>query len=402
MSTLTVVLVLRNEFERSGVRTAFESVPNVSIAGERPDLRAGMALARQVRPSLLLLELVSPVDDVIAEAERYKLENPDGAVILYGDALDQDTLLRALRAGASDVLRRPLDRGALSESIDRVGKIMARKQGTAATRFVLTVFSNKGGTGTSTIATNLAVSLKRQTQQRVVLADFDYQSGDVAGLLKIDPHRSLADLLIAQRIDSASVQDVLMKHPSGISVLAEPDALDRVEAITAPHVGNVLDVLSSMYEIVVVDAPHAFNEITLEIFDRSSVILLAVEMSVPSVRAARRSIEIFHKLNYLALPDRVRVVVNRRDDHSALTIGQVEEALGMRVFASIANDYAAVSEAINLGKPLCGEPSDSRAAMDLAALARQLSPVTIESKNGTTAEVAVPRRSGRLRIFGRG
>ena len=402
MSALTVVLVHRNEFERAALRGAFESMPSVSIAGERSDLRSGMALARQVRPVLLVLELVAPVDDVIVEAERYKLENPDGAVILYGDALDQETLLRALRAGASDVLRRPLDRGSLSESVDRVGKIMARKQGTAATRFVLTVFSNKGGTGASTIATNLAVSLRRQTQQRVALADFDYQSGDVAGLLKIDPHRSLADLLIAQRIDSTSVQDVLMKHSSGISVLAEPDALDRAEAITGPQVGNILDVLSSMFEIVVVDTAHAFNEITLEIFDRSSTILLAVEMSVPSVRAARRSLEIFHKLNYLALPDRVRVVINRRDDHSALTVGQVEEALGMRTFASIANDYAAVSEAINLGRPLCGEASDSRAAIDLAALARQLSPITIESKNGTTAEVAIPRRSGRMRLFGRG
>lgn len=402
-TNLTVVLVHRNDFERAQVRTAFEGMPGISIAGERTDLRSGIALARQVKPTILVVEFASPVEDILTEVQRYKLEHPDGAVFLFGEAFDQEVLLKALRAGATDVMRRPLDRGALTEAVDRVAKIVARKAGTAATRSVFTVFSNKGGTGVSTIATNLAVAMRRLTGQEVALADFDYQSGDVAGLLKVQPTRSLGDLLGAHPINSTSVQDVMMKHSSGVCLLAEPDQLDRVEGVTSLQVGSILDVLSGTFEVVVVDTPHMFNEVTLEIFDRSSVVLLVVELSIPSVRAAMRSLEIFHKLNYLAVPDRVRVVVNRRDERSALSVAQLEEMLGLKVYGSIANDYTAVSEAINLGKPLCSENSESRAGRDLMALARQLSPVPIESNNGET-ESAAPqaRRPGRIRLFGRG
>src|SRR5262249_55880316 len=157
-----------------------------------------------------------PVDEVLADIQRYTLDHPDGAVFLFGDAFDQETLIRALRAGATDVLRRPLDRGALTEAVDRVSKIAARKAGTAAARTVVTVFSNKGGTGVSTVATNLAVALRRLTGLQVALADFDYQSGDVAGLLKVQPTRNLSDLLANPSLNSTSVQDVLMKHASGV------------------------------------------------------------------------------------------------------------------------------------------------------------------------------------------
>src|SRR5205085_11020543 len=114
-SNLTVVLVHRNDFERAQLRTAFETMAGISIAGERSDVRAGVALARQVKPTILVLEFLPPVEEILTEIQRYKVEHPDGAVFLFGDALDPDLLLRAVRAGPTDVLRRPLDRGALTD-----------------------------------------------------------------------------------------------------------------------------------------------------------------------------------------------------------------------------------------------------------------------------------------------
>src|SRR5215510_15900642 len=123
--------------------------------------------------------------------------------------------------------------------------------------------------------------------------------------------------------------------------------------MTAGQVGDILDILSSTFDLVVVDCPHVFNDMTLEVFDRTSTILLVCEPSIPSVRAARRSLEIFHKLNFMVSPDRVRLIVNRRSDQSAIALPQLEETLGMSVFGSVTNDYSAVSMAINVGKPLC-------------------------------------------------
>src|SRR6185369_13108800 len=129
---------------------------------------------------------------------------------------------------------------------------------------------------------------------------------------------SMGDLVAAPKIDSALVQEAITRHESGIFVLPQPEQLDRVDGITAEQLGTVLEILSSINDYVVVDAPHVFNDLTLEIFDRSSTILLVCEPSIPSVRAARRTLEIFHKLNFMVSSDRVRLIINRRTDQGAI------------------------------------------------------------------------------------
>jgi len=398
-TTLTIVLVHHDDYERGQLRLALEALPGVQIAGERSELRSGVALAHQARPAILLMELAQPVEDSLYAASQFKMEHPDCAIFLVTEVFDPDTLLRALRAGAQEVLRRPLDRAALREAVERVSRQLAKKAGSGASRGVITVFSNKGGAGVSTIATNLAISLKRLTGREVALADFDVHSGDAAFMLGLSPTRSLGDVLAAPKIDSASVHDALIKHDSGLFVLSQPELLDQVEGITGSHVSSILDILSSTFDLVVVDAPHVFNDMTLEVFDRSSTILLVCEPSIPSIRAARRSLEIFHKLNFMVATDRVRLVVNRRSDQSAIAIPQLEETLGVSVFGSVTNDYSAVSMAINVGKPLCNGGADSRAGRDITALARKLVPAeNIEEP----AEVVQVKRPARLRFFGKG
>lgn len=398
-SPLSVVLVQGNDIERAQMQQAFEAMPGVQIAGERPDLRSGMAMARQVRPAILVLDLGRAAEDVLHAAEVYRMEHPDVAIFVSTEAYEPDLLLRAMRAGVQEVLRRPLDRAALTAAVERVAALTARKSGTRVANQVVTVFSTKGGSGVSTIAANLALSLRRATRHEVALADLDYQSGDASFLLGLSPVRSLGDLVGLPRLDSAGVQDVLMKHGSGVEVLSQPEQIDRVDGIDGHLVGNLLEILSATHELVVVDAPHVFNEIALEIFDRSSVILLVCGLNVPAVRASRRALDIFHKLNYLATPDRVRLVINRYAGDGAVTVSQVEETLGQRVYATVANDYAAVSEAMNLGHPLCGDMPQSRSGRDIETLARMIA-LGDQAEQEEPAEVEPPRR--RLRLFGKG
>lgn len=402
MSTmLSVVIIHRDPIERTQLRSAMESMPGIQIAGERPDMRSGLALAHQVKPHILIMDLVPPVEDGLTAASQFRMQHPDCAIFLMTDQFESEILLRALRAGAQEVLRRPLDRSALSQAVERVSALNANRTGTvAAQKGVVTVFSNKGGSGISTIAVNLAISLVQQSSRQVALADFDYQSGDAAFMLGITPKHSIADVVEAARVDSASVQDALMKHKSGLKVLSQPESLDRVDGVRPEQVGTMVEILSSTHDTVVVDAPHVFNDLTLEIFDRSSTILLVTELSIPSVRAARRSLDILHKLNFMTVPDRVRLVVNRFSTQSAIDLDQIQDTLGVPVFGTISNDYASVSRSINMGEPLCGVTEMSSAGRDIAELAKKLVPTTASDKE---PEVAVSaRRSGRLRFFGKG
>src|SRR5206468_10844655 len=133
-------------------------------------------------------------------------------------------------AGAQEVLRRPLDRSALGQAVERVAALAARKSG-GRLRQIITVYSAKGGAGVTAIATNLAVTLKRQTTLEVVLADFDFQSGDAAFVLGQTPTRSLGDLVGASSLDSASVQGALLRHESGLFILSQPEQLERADGL---------------------------------------------------------------------------------------------------------------------------------------------------------------------------
>jgi len=387
---LSVLLIHRDLRELVELRTAFEALEGIQLVGERTDLRSGMAMAHQLRPNILVLELSDPGDDILAAAAQYRVDHSEGAIFACTDLFNPDILVRAMRAGVQEVLRRPLDRSALTAAVERVGAIITRKQGGRRSRSVISVFAGKGGVGATTLATNLAFSMRRQTGRETSIADFDNQSGDVATLMGVSPSRTLADVLVAERIDSASVQDAMTRHHSGVAVLAQPDVMDRVGELSPQQAGAVLEVLAGTYEGVVVDAPHLFNDLALEIFDRSTMVLLVTELNVPSVRASRRALDVFQKFNYLVTPDRVRLVVNRRSETSAILPVQVEDTLGLPISFNVANDYVAVSQSINLGRPLCADQPASRAGRDIDAIVRDL--FELEAPARARAQETAPRK----------
>src|SRR5262245_25190393 len=286
--SVSVLLILEDNQNRSATRAAVEGLAGVEVVGERTDLRAGLLLARQLRPRVVLLDLPGSYDDALSAAGNFKLDSPDTALFLMTNSLDPQILLKAIRAGAQEVLKKPLDRAVLQEAVERVSRSgAARSAGGTRARSIFTVFSPKGGVGATTIAANLAVSLKVDFGVDTALADFDHQSGDAAHALGLKAERSMADFVRAPRLDRATLHMNLLRHSSGVSVLAQPEDLNQLEVMTPAQAGGVLEALSSSFEAVVIDAPHTFDEAALEIFDRSTVILVVLELSVPSIRAAR-------------------------------------------------------------------------------------------------------------------
>lgn len=372
---MTVLLVLEDAVHAKQTRAAVEALPGVQVIGERSDMRSGLSLARQLKPRIVVLDLPSAYDEALAAADHFKIDAPECALFLLSTSLDPQLLLRAIRAGAQEVLKKPLDRALLQEAVERVSRSgAARSAGGTQARSILTVFSHKGGVGVTTVAANLAVAMKTGLEvPSVALADLDQASGDAAHMLGMKIERSLADLLQVQRIDSTSLQMNLLRHVSGISVLAQPEDMSQAEPPTPAQTGAILDGLSSMFDVVVVDAPHTFDETTLEILDRSSTILVLVELSVPSLRAARRALDVFDRLHYTSVPGRVQLVVNRYSGgREFITLQQVEETLQVRPYATIENDYRRVFASVNSGRPICLDDPDTVAARDLTRLAAKL------------------------------
>ena len=106
---------------------------------------------------------------------------------------------------------------------------------------IVSVFSTKGGVGKTFIATNLAVSLSRDSGKKVVLVDLDLNFGDIGVFLNLDPKRTLGDIISTfDRLDKEMLQSYFTKHTSGASVLLSPVQPEASEKITFEHVEKIL------------------------------------------------------------------------------------------------------------------------------------------------------------------
>src|SRR5579862_885248 len=122
---------------------------------------------------------------------------------------------------------------------------------------VVVAFSGKGGTGTSMIATNLAVTLAGGVASRAALVDVDLQFGDAAGMLHVEHHLlSIADLAQqGDNVETALLDDVLATGPSEVRVLRAPSSPELSEMISASTLRSIIRTAAKAHEYVVIDTP---------------------------------------------------------------------------------------------------------------------------------------------------
>jgi pilus assembly protein CpaE len=391
----SLVIIDSDEPTRALFTTIGNALPGGRVAAESADFALGMKLARQVRPAILVVEIV-PDEERLKAIERFHLEYPGTAILATSKDASTETVLKCVRSGAQEFLPRPVDSDEARKAVDRLMRVSAGAM--AAGGKIIAVFSNKGGTGTSTLAVNLAVSLAQVTGQGVALADFDNQAGEVSLFLNLRPTRTIADLASGQgKLDSAVVQSALVKHPSGVYVLCEPERPEQTEGITGPRVHEILGQLTSSFPYVVCDLSHSFNDVSLEVFDSARHILVVTLLNLPAIRSARRCLDVFRQLNYLRDEEKVRLVINRYLPNRDIDVSQLEETLRYSVSWRIPNDYATVIDAVNSGLPVHEVNPDSEVARSFRALASELAGVEIETENSRASGGLFGKLLGRKR-----
>ena len=113
---------------------------------------------------------------------------------------------------------------------------------------VITVFSPKGGTGKTVLASNLAAALAKREGRRTLLLDLDLQFGDAAIVLGIEPEKTIYDLVVAPgELDSEKVAGYVTKHPCGLDILPAPLRPEDAELVTEGKITRLLEVARTSY-----------------------------------------------------------------------------------------------------------------------------------------------------------
>lgn len=293
-------------------------------------------------------------EEALAFAATLRTKRPAVGVVLVREHVDVAVLTEALRAGVREVV--PVGSVAdLAEACERSRTLSQSVVSSAAfdepasTGEVITVFSAKGGTGKTTLAINIACALA-QSGKSVCVVDLDLPFGDVAINLQLDPARTiLGGAPMTGRMDETGAKSLLTPYREGMSVLLAPVTPGDAEKVSPELVTEVLDVLRTMVDYVVVDTPSQFSEHVLNAMDASQHHVLVTTPDVPALKNLRLTLDMLDLLSYP--PEARSVVLNRSDAKVGLTADDVERVVRGPITAHVPSSRD-VPVSINKGTPI--------------------------------------------------
>lgn len=275
------------------------------------------------------------------------------SIIGVGTSIDASLLLRAMRAGCVEFFSRPVKRAEITAALHRFQKnAAAGLQTQGASGRVLSMFGAKGGVGTTTLAVHLATFLVQQHNKRILLIDHKQQLGHVALYLGLkDTQYHFTELLrSADRLDRKLLEGFVLKHKSGLEVIASPENAMLHSGSKRGDLERVMDFLRTEYDYVLVDSVVGYEDAQLSLLDQADEIYL---VSTPDVAALR---DLARLVENLSLGDegmkKLRLVINRATADDSISSQQIQKAVRFPVSLSIANSYFEVMRAINAGEPI--------------------------------------------------
>jgi pilus assembly protein CpaE len=359
----------------------------LEVAGTAGSGEEAIRVAMELRPDVIVMDINMPGMDGVAAAEIISQRLPTSPIIMMSVHGEADQLKRAISAGAREFLVKPFSGDEFSTSIRRVyERELARRTqfeaslpATQPAAFltddgehqVIAVFSPKGGAGRTTIATNLAVALHRETGGRVCLLDANLQFGDVGVLLNLNPkNSSVADAVEGGEPDMEIVESVVIDHSTGIRVLLAPPTPEGADLVTPAYLRKVVELLRATHDFVVVDLPSGLNDHSLAIMDAADTILVLTALEITTIKNVRLFLEVADQLDYSRA--KLRVVVNRADSAQGIRLADVEQSVRRPIDGTLVSDGRLSVLAVNRGVPFVVSHPDSVLSRDVIKLARTL------------------------------
>ena len=292
-----------------------------------------------------------------------------GKILAVGSTADARVVLKALRSGAGDYVDSADLESELEGAIHRMGEA---SRGPADSGRLIALLSPNGGSGASTLAANLAVCLARD-HKSVGLVDMKLESGDLASLLDLKPSHTLADLCQnASRLDRVMFERSLVKHDSGVSLLAPPFHLADVGRIKPEGVTQALLLARASFPFVVVDVDNTYREEQLVVLRQADVILVVFRLEFTSLRNVRRALEYLESLEIGG--EKIQLVVNRHGQPQEVPSAKAQEALGRKIAYFLPEDAKVVNRANNHGVPVAIEAPSARISREIVLMAADLVP----------------------------
>lgn len=332
------------------------------------------ALARLAseRPDLVVLDVMMPDMSGLEVCQRIRA-NPATArlpiLMLSARGLVADRVT-GLRSGADDYLAKPAD---TSELLARAEALLARAAyPSALAGRVLAFLGAKGGVGTTTVAVNVAALLAAEGYS-VAFVELRPGYGSARALLKLDPETDLGELLVKvpQEITLRDIESRLVRHASGVRLLAAPRVAASWNAIGPELADALVPPLAGTYNYVVLDLNPSWSALNRGAVNHAHFTAVVSEPEPISLQCARATLDSLRAWGIMGDLTGL-VVVNRGTMAVPVTMPQIRSALSAEVVGALPPAGDACSQAAREGVPLALLQPEHLASVALRELTRVL------------------------------
>jgi pilus assembly protein CpaE len=302
-------------------------------------------------PDLIVVDARGNAQAALSSVERLKAAASSSSIFVIAAEASPDLILQAMRSGANEFLTWPVDTGALGDALRRMAARRDSSPVAKRTSTTLAFLGAKGGSGTTTILVNCGVELARLSKRPTVIVDLKPGLGEVTLFLGVRSQYTLIDAVDnLHRLDEQFLRELVVKHKSGVDILAGATQFDRPAPGDTAAIEEVLRLLAKQHDYVLVDAGSQINACSVSALYGADIIYLVTNPDVPSVRNAQRLLEKITELG--ACGERVRILLNRASEPYPISPAQIQTALGRPIDHMFPSDYRTVSTAFNTGVPL--------------------------------------------------
>ena len=362
-------VILSDEFSTSEVIKLFAGeFDNLEVCQENDYSEAYKKIANYQGKSILLADLSTYKQQKLELILKVTKECKSCKVLALSDNPSVDLIIEIMRAGAKEFVPIPIIK---SEFFESVNKLLSEFNETKKTNNckIISVFSNKGGIGKTSLATNLAHELSKITKENIALIDLNFQMGDITTFLDLKPSFNISYMLEnLDKINETFLLSTLERYKkTSLYVLADPPYFKQADNIQPRQITKLFNTLKETFSYIIVDAEASFEGKNIAALDNSDLVLLVSVANLPALRNTQRCLELFEKLGYDK--EKVKIIINRYMENDEIKEADIEKVLSKKIYWKIPNNYFAIMTAINKGIPV-SEINDStniaRSYKDLA------------------------------------
>jgi pilus assembly protein CpaE len=366
-NALSVALIGPEAWRRKALAHALEG-PGSSVPRELtfyPDFDQ-VAKLIELNFDVVMIDLDSN-PEVALDLVESLCSGSSATVMVYSTIVDSELMIRCMRAGARELLNIPLAPGAMAEAMVRASVRRSSMRAPKKSDSKLFVFwGAKGGSGVTTVATNFAVSLAKESRQKTLLIDLDLPLGDAALGLGLTSQYSTADAVRNfGRLDSNFLSRLVVKHSSGLSVLTAPGKFIAVQ-VPVEAVDKLIGIARQDFDFVVVDSGSRLDLIGSALFHSNAVIYLVSQVGISELRNSNRLVSELFVNDF----PKLEIVLNRFSPSLGIDEEHITKALTRRAHWKIPEDNATARKMQNTATPLALNDSPiSRAIRQMAKAA---------------------------------